>query len=237
LYDLQEITMTTPTTQGRLRLSLCTLALLSTSWAQAQTSTPTATPWYAGASIGNAQATIDDARIQQSLAAAGFANASVSDSNHDTGYKLFGGYQVNPRFALEGSYFDMGSMGYQARATATDTLAGKLRLRGIGLDAVLRTPLADKWSVFGKVGAQYHETRDSFAATGGVQVRDANPSNSELNLKLGLGLQYTLSDTLAVRGEWERYRINDAVGSRGEIDHLSVGLVYTWGPGSYAAAQ
>lgn len=32
-----------------------------------------------------------------------------------------------------------------------------------------------------------------------------------------------------MRGEWERYRVNDAVGNKGDIDMLSIGLVYHFG--------
>jgi OOP family OmpA-OmpF porin len=48
-------------------------------------------------------------------------------------------------------------------------------------------------------------------------------------LKVGLGLQYALSDAWSVRLDLERYRINDAVGNHGDIDHLSLGLVYLFG--------
>jgi len=37
-----------------------------------------------------------------------------------------------------------------------------------------------------------------------------------------------MAEALAFRAELERYRIDDAVGSRGDIDHLSIGLVYSW---------
>jgi OOP family OmpA-OmpF porin len=208
-----------------LQLSVLTLALLSAPWAMAQDESS----WYVGASGGPSQASIDDARIVQNMGANGFPNATVSDNNRDTGYKIFGGYRINSNWAVEASYFDLGKFGYTAHSTPTDSLSGQMQLRGFGLDAVLIAPLTEKFSVFGKVGAQYSEARDNFSSTGGVLVRDPNPSKSELNPKLGIGMQYAFTDAFAVRAELERYRVNDAVGSRGDIDHLSVGLVYSWG--------
>ena len=151
-------------TRSGLQLSLLTLALLASPWALAQDDTS----WYAGVSVGHTRATIDDARILGSLGANGFPDATISDSNNDTGYKVFGGYRFNRNFALEGSYFDLGKFGYTARSTPANTLTGQMQLRGVGLDAVLIAPLTERFSVFGKVGAQYSEARDSFSSTGAI---------------------------------------------------------------------
>jgi OOP family OmpA-OmpF porin len=212
------------TTSG-LQLSALTLALLSTPLAFAQDESS----WYMGASAGPTRARIDDDHIVQNMSVGGFPNATVTDNDRDTGYKIFGGYQFNRNFALEGSYFDLGKFSFNARTSLTDTLTGQMQVRGFGLDAVLSAPLTEKFSVFGKVGAQYSEARDNFTSTGAVIVRDPSPSKSEFNPKLGIGMQYAFTDAFAVRAELERYRVNDAVSSRGDIDHLSVGLVYSWG--------
>src|SRR5713226_3184589 len=61
----------------------------------------------------------------------------------------------------------------------------------------------------------------------------------ETNYKLGIGVQYDLTKSLGLRGEGERYRINDAVGNHGDVYVYSVGLVYMFGgnkPAPRAAA-
>jgi OOP family OmpA-OmpF porin len=179
--------------------------------------------------VGPTQARIDDARILQNLGNIGLGSAGITDNNRDDGYKFFGGYQFNRNFALEGSYFDLGKYGFTASTTPPGRLNGEIRLRGIGLDAVMSAPLTDKLRVFGKVGVNYAEARDSFSGSGAVTVLDSNPSKTELNPKIGIGIQYALTDALSVRAELERYRVNDAVGSHGDVDHLSIGLVYSWG--------
>ena len=225
---------TSPT--ARLRLSLLAWALLGACAAQAQTDTS----WYLGASTGPSRTRIDDARILQSLANSGLGNASIIDQDRDHAYKVFGGYQFNRFLALEGSYFDLGTFGFAASTTPAGTFNGETRLRGLGLDAVLSAPLTDKFSVFAKVGGNYTEARDRFSASGAATASNANPSISELNPKIGFGMQYALTDALSVRAELERYRVNDAVGSRGDVDHLSLALVYSWGqtrPPVQVAAQ
>jgi OOP family OmpA-OmpF porin len=62
------------------------------------------------------------------------------------------------------------------------------------------------------------------------------PRKNDTNYKLGLGLQYAVTESLAVRAEAERYRVNDAIGNRGHIDLVSVGLIYRFGGKTQAPA-
>ena len=187
------------------------------------------TGWYGGLSIGQSRAKIDDARISSTLLGAGFTSTSISHDDRDTGYKVFAGYRINRNFALEGGFFDLGKFGFTAATVPAGTLNGTIRLRGVNLDAVGILPIAERFSAFGRVGANYVEARDSFSGTGLVAVTNSSPSKRETNYKLGLGLQYDFTDVLGMRLEAERYRINDAVGNRGDVDLLSVGLVYRFG--------
>jgi OOP family OmpA-OmpF porin len=90
-------------------------------------------------------------------------------------------------------------------------------------------PITEKFSAFGRAGLNYAQARDSFAGTGSVNVSNSNLSKRDTNYKFGLGLQYAFTESLAMRAEAERYRINDAVGNKGDIDLISVGLVYRFG--------
>jgi OOP family OmpA-OmpF porin len=90
-------------------------------------------------------------------------------------------------------------------------------------------PIADRFSVFARVGANYAQTKDSFTGTGAVVVLDPNPSKRNTNYKAGLGLQYDFTRALAMRVEAERYRISDAISSKANVDLVSVGLIYRFG--------
>ncbi len=185
--------------------------------------------WYGGANVGRSAATIDDARINSSLLNRGFSSSTIVDDDRSTGFKVFGGYQLNKNFAIEGGYFDLGSFGYNANTVPAGTLSGNIKLKGLNLDLVGIVPLTEKFSVFGRAGLNYAQARDSFSGTGAVRVTNPNPRKNDTNYKLGLGLQYALTESLDLRAEAERYRINDAVGNRGHVDLVSVGLVYRFG--------
>src|SRR5450830_1849591 len=139
--------------------------------------------WYGGFNVGQSRANIDDARITGGLLGGGFTTTSINDDDRDTGYKLFGGYKLNKNFAVEGGYFDLGKFGFTATTVPAGTLSGNIKLRGLNLDAVGILPITEKFSVFGRVGANYAEATDSFTGTGLVTVRNPNPSSRDTNLK------------------------------------------------------
>lgn len=206
-------------------LGLAALATIASQCAVADDSN-----WYIGGNVGQSRATIDNPRIGAQLLGAGLATTSIFDNNRDTGYKIFGGYQFNRNFALEGGYFNLGDFGYTATTVPAGTLNGNIRLQGVNFDGVGTLPITDQFSIFGRVGLNYAQARDGFSSTGLVPVpANANPGKTELNYKLGAGLQYDFTKSLGMRLEAERYRINDAVGNRGDIDLYSLGLVYRFG--------
>lgn len=179
--------------------------------------------WYVGGNVGQSRAKIDDARIAAHLTGTGLV--SITDDSRDVGYKLFGGYRINRHFAVETGYFDLGQFGFTATTALPGTLTGNIRLKGINIDTVGILPMTENFSVFGRIGLNYAETKDSFSGTVGVPM-NPNPVKREANYKMGLGLQYGFTESLALRAEAERYRINDAVGNRGDIDLFSLGLIY-----------
>lgn len=185
--------------------------------------------WYMGANIGESRAKIDDARITSSLLGTGFTTTSIADDNRDTGYKLFGGYQFNENFALEGGYFDLGRFGYTATTVPAGTLTGSIKLKGVNLDAVGILPITEKFSAFGRLGLNYAQTKGSFSGTGAVNVLNPTPSKNDTNYKYGVGLQYAFTKSFGMRIEAERYRINDSVGNHGDVDTYSLGLIYRFG--------
>ena len=212
-------------------LGLAALAVLASPFAVADDS-----GWYGGVNIGQSRAKIDDVRLTSSLLGQGSTATSITDDDRDTGYKLFGGYKINKNFAVEGGYFNLGRFGFTATTVPAGTLSGNIRLQGLNLDAVGILPITEKFSAFGRAGLNYAEAKDSFTGTGLVTVLNPKPSARETNYKFGAGLQYDFTESLGMRLEAERYRINDAVGNRGDIDLFSIGLVYRFGEKTPAPA-
>lgn len=219
-----KVTQVTKVASTSGKLSLITLAVLASSFASADDP-----GWYIGANVGQSNATIDDERITSDLLGKGFSRTTITDDDRSTGYKIFGGYQYNRYLAVEAGYFDLGNFGFNATTVPAGTLSGNIKLKGLNLDLVGTLPISEKLSVMGRVGANYADATDSFVGTGAVKVLDPNPSERDTNLKVGLGLQYAFTPALAMRAEVERYRINDAIGNKGDIDLVSLGLVYRFG--------
>ena len=208
-------------------LAIAALAAIAPA-AQAQTQD---TGWYAGGNVGRTGATIDDDRIRGGLAGQGLVTNSIEDREHDTGYKVFGGYQFNRNLGIEGGYFDLGQFGYTARTTAAGRLSGDMSARGLNLDVVGTLPLTERFSVLGRVGVTSMRTEGSFSATGAARVPYASATSSQTsaNAKWGAGVAYAFTEALSMRLEAERYRLKDSVGNRGHVDMVSVGLVYRFG--------
>ncbi|NCO01294.1 MAG: OmpA family protein [Epsilonproteobacteria bacterium] len=199
------------------------LLAISANPLMAETTTDYSLGWYMGANIGMSATKIDEETITQNL-----TNPSYTDHNRNLGYKLFGGYAFNNYFALEGGYFNLGTFDYSL-TTSGGTLDGEIEVMGINIDAVALYPLTENFSLFGRVGAHYAQTKDTFLSTGTISVADNNPDKNALNYKFGAGVQFAITDAMDIRLEAERYRINDAVNNDGDIDLYSIGLTYRFG--------
>ncbi len=73
----------------------------------AETTTDYSSGWFMGGNIGISTANVDEDKITQNI-----TNYSYTDHESNLGYKLFGGYQFNKYFALEGGYFNLGKFDY-----------------------------------------------------------------------------------------------------------------------------
>jgi OOP family OmpA-OmpF porin len=127
----------------------------------------------------------------------------VSEGSAGTGFKVYGGWQFTPNFALEGGAVGLGRV---------SNASGEAKARGYFLDAVGVLPLDNNWSLLGRAGVVNVKTITSTA-----------DSDRGWGTKIGLGAQYQLTKSLALRGEWERYRLN-AFDTHPNVDQLSVGL-------------
>ena len=185
--------------------------------------------WYVGAGAGRSMASIDEDRLVNSLLAGGASSVAFSKYERDTGYKLFIGKQLNRNFAVEGGYVDLGNFGFNAINSPAGTLNGDVRFRGLNLDLLAQLPLNERFSIYGRLGMNYSRADARFTGNRLYAVTNPNSSETKLNPKLGLGLEYKFTEALAMRGEVERYRVNDAVGNRGDVDLYSVSLVYKLG--------
>jgi OOP family OmpA-OmpF porin len=195
--------------------------------------------WYFGGNGGRSETDVDEDRIANDLLGQGFVTTFMDDNERDTGFKGFGGYQFNQYFAMESGYYDLGDFGFTSFTIPTGTLHGVLGARGLNLDAVLSMPFTSKFSAFVRAGLAYSEVEGAFEGTGLMTVLEPNSEKRAVDYKFGAGLEYMITRNFGMRLEAERYRIDDSVGNKGDIDLLSAGVLFRFGapppPAPYVA--
>jgi OOP family OmpA-OmpF porin len=208
----------------RTTLSLAVLALLASSASSAADE-----GWYAGASLGRTKEAVNFDKVFRATLPAGVTLTSYSDGDDDTGFKLFGGYQFNDYLSVEGGYFELGNFDYRSTTTPAGAQYGNLDVDGWNLDLVGTLPLTPKLSALARFGFNFADTGSSFRGTGAASSPQRSIREDNNNYKYGLGLQYAFTEAFDMRLEAERYRVDEASGSKGDVDMLSLGVVYRFG--------
>ena len=96
--------------------------------------------------------------------------------------------------------------------------------QGLHLAAVANLPLANRFSVFGRLGA-YNLRTEMKVTVAGISSSESARNTGVL---LGLGAGYDFTGNVGMRVEWEKFNKvgdKDKTG-QGDVGLLSVGLVY-----------
>lgn len=158
--------------------------------------------WYAGGSIGQSKADCDVST---------FPGASCDDT--DTAFRVFGGYTFNKYLGAELGYADLG------KVTATvGSLSAEIKSTAWDIVAVGTIPVADKFSLYGKLGFYQGDSKASGVASG---------SDSSSGMTYTVGAGYDFNKNLGMRVDWQRYTDvgGDTVG-KSDVDVIGVGVVY-----------
>ena len=140
------------------------------------------------------------------------ANTNVfSCDQRDTAWKIYAGGQMNDVLGLELGYTDFGEI----KASGGETKAW-----AVPISLTAGVPLGPV-RVFGKAGGLYGRTDV-----------DADPSTlfdtghkSGWGWTYGAGAAFAVSKTLAIRADWDRYKL-DFVGGRDDVDMLSASVQF-----------
>lgn len=184
--------------------------------------------WYIGGNVGQSRAHVDAQKIANDVTP-GFTSTYLDHNTIDSGFKVYGGYQINRYLSIEGGYFDLGEHQFNHITVPDGLLNNNMKVRGVNVDIVGYLPFTEKWSAFARLGANYALTQDTFTGTGAANVLGGKLSDRDTFGKAGVGLQYKYSEALALRIESERYRVTNALTDHNEIDLFSVGVVYRFG--------
>jgi OOP family OmpA-OmpF porin len=184
--------------------------------------------WYAGVNVGETRSTIDGSRTLNGDSQGAYFPSGIVRHDRDNGYKVFFGYKFDRYLAVESGYFDLGKFGFTMDNAPSGTVNGNTQVRGLDLDVIGTLPFTKRLSGFARAGYSYAQTNASLMTTASVSGPDSSRQRS-MNYKFGLGFQYVFTKTLGLRLEAERYRINDGVGGRADVDLISLGLVLQFG--------
>lgn len=146
---------------------------------------------------------------------------SIDCEQSDFAFGLFGGYQFNDYFALEGAYIDLGS----AVATYLETgLEQKYTgsMHGGEFSAIGSIPLSENTSIFAKAGAfkGYAENQSST-----LTIKESNWAPM-----VGVGFNYQFATSWRARLEYQYFNRlgGDLIGGT-EAHMVSLGISYQFG--------
>lgn len=158
-------------------------------------------------------------------AGAGFGTTEISEDSmdefiaddSDNGFKVFGGYNFNPFFAIEASYFDFG----QASGTIDDAFFGDIDfdagVSGLSASVVGRIPAGEMFSVFGKVGFAQYDVEFDVTLDG----ESGSDSESETDMVYGVGAALSFAERFEVRAEYEVLNVEN-----GDVNMIGLSGVY-----------
>jgi OOP family OmpA-OmpF porin len=161
---------------------------------------------YVGGNVG---------RAEQKITIEGF-----SEKDHDTGFKLYGGYNFNQYFGLEGGYADLGKLELSALNSRFKTEPTSVYFAATGT-----LPLDAGFSLFGKAGIARTEVK-AFATDGFDSVRD---KASRSTAYVSVGAAYAINTNFSVVAEYEYFgKVAKLDGVDGDLkaNMVSVGVRY-----------
>ena len=174
-------------------------------------SSPVFAQGYVGIGFGQSSADLDP-----DPAPAGFSR-TVNDT--DTSFKVFGGATVNENFGVEVGYIDFGELSVEysdGSITASDNFA----LKTLYFALVGNVPIGQA-NIFAKVGMSSWDLDYSGRSNFGWS---ASASASGTDPMFGIGVQFNVAEQVAIRAEFERYRLEDN-GAKDDVDNLGIAAV------------
>ncbi len=130
---------------------------------------------------------------------------SERKNEFDAGFKGFIGHQINRNWGAELSYATLGKFHYKYE-TGGITQDATYKVTGVGVSAVPTVPFTRNFSVYGRLGGFFSQTRLTFYNSGFV-VGSVGPGRqfSDTSFLSGFGAQYFFDGESGVRIEFENF--------------------------------
>ena len=139
--------------------------------------------------------------------------ATSTDTN-PTGYSLFGGYNFNQHFAIEGGY---GNFGNANQSNSSDRF--EVRTQSFYAAAKGTLPINEKFGVYGKLGVANNRTSVNSQVS-------YNGTHSNAGLYAGVGAEYNINKNVAVTLDYQTFGKSSDRDDKVEL--TSVGLRYSF---------
>ncbi len=193
--------------------------------------------WYGGIGVGQSKFKSQSSTCA-SLGPILSSRTSCTFDLKDTGWKLFGGNQLNEYAAVEASYIDFGKMKANAAGTLKNTstaATGSAEFKAKSFDVALvgTMPVGEALGIIGRAGLFLWKVEAPASATAisGGATSSANPKKTGFDITIGAGVKYDFTKKIGMRAVWDRYKnVGDqpTTGESFSIDLYSVSLLYNF---------
>ncbi|MDQ6990130.1 MAG: porin family protein [Mariprofundaceae bacterium] len=159
-------------------------------------------------------------KIANSIAGLGYTSTFVKTKHRSVSYKVFAGYNINEKFAVEVFYSNLGSYNITLATTGpVRSGTGSNKVKAYGVDVLAKLPIAETNSMYLRVG--YFQAKfNSMTTANLIKGSNINVSSKSSNVKFGVGGDYGLTENWSVRTDWEYYNVPST-----PINVFSLGLV------------
>jgi OmpA-OmpF porin, OOP family len=150
--------------------------------------------WYTGLGVGYSRVKFYSADFSSG------GGAIERKKEFDAGFKGFLGYQINRNWAAELSYVSLGNFKYQY-GIGSVTQEDFYKVTGWGFSAVPTVPFTDNFSLYGRFGGFFSQTRITIHSQGGVSDFQTDGTS----FLTGFGAQYFFNGETGIRIEYENF--------------------------------
>ncbi|ABR90721.1 Uncharacterized conserved protein [Janthinobacterium sp. Marseille] len=164
-------------------------------------------------------------RANQKISVSG-DEGSGSVKDNSTGYKLYGGYEFNQYFGVQGGYVNLGK---GKIAYADDDVQGNFssKVRSLYIAATATLPVNNQFAVFAKLGVSRNRVKIADVYTEAGVAGYVSESDTRTTPLIGIGAAYNFSKKLAAVLEYENFgKVAKDDGVNLKANLFSVGLRY-----------